>query len=197
MSFAINAWNINLNLVWFVRLADVGSGISVELYLTQADAEAQTNRQAYGETSGFGSSLPVTLSSDPAGHQVSLFQDAYSWHLLVSGSDGDPAKIFKIKEFVDLEEIDHPLFRNSCLIAIRAAAEIDAHTHARSTKEIEFGSHLPTLEPGEVLRLNSTRRGKDELLQAVEHRITGEVNDAGEARLTSTATVAAYLALKR
>jgi hypothetical protein len=195
---SISSWNIDPNRVWFVRLADNGANIAVELYLNKANAQAQANRQAHGNTSGFGSNLPVTLANDPgAAYPVSLFQPAYPWHLRVSGSDADPAKIYRIKEFVDLEEISHPVFRNAALITTRASAEIDAHTHARIAKEIELGSHLPTLEPGDTVRLNSTRRGKDEILQAIEHRIQGEINEGGEARLTSTLTVAAYIALRR
>lgn len=194
----VTAWNINPNRVWFVRLADAGASILVELYLTQADAQAQTDRQAAGDTSGFGSDLPVTLAIDPgASVPVLLYQAAHSWHLRISGADGDPTKIYKVKEFVDLDEISHPIYRNSALIETRARAEIDAHTHARIPRQVELGSHIPTLEPGDTVRLNSARRGKDEMYQALEHRMAGEINDDGEARLTSSISVAGYLALKR
>ena len=195
MPFMVTAWNINPNRVWFVRLADAGSTISVELYLTQADAEAQTNLRASGYTTGFGSDLPVTLNIEPTTSVfVSFFQD-YSWHLKVSGSDADPTVIFQVKEFVDLDEISHPIYRNTDLITTRATAEIDTHTHAVIRKEIALGSHIPDIEPGDIVRINSTRRGKDELLQVTEHRIAAEISD--ETTLTSTLSVTGYLALKR
>jgi hypothetical protein len=195
MAFSIAAWNINPNRVWFVRLADAGSVISAELFLTQADAEAQTNRQASGATTGFGSALPVTLEYDlGATVPVTFFQDE-TWHLKVSGADADPVKIYKIKEFVDLDEISHPIYRNTNLITTRATAEIDAHTHAVIRKEVGLGSHLPDLEPGDIVQINSTRRGKNELLQVTEHRISAEISD--ETTLTSTLSVSGYLALKR
>ncbi len=194
----INGWNINPNRRWFVRLVAGASDILAELYLTQADAEAQANRQASGRTTGFGSGMPVALENDPgATHPVSFFQGAYSWHLKVSGQSGDPATIYRVAEFVELEEISHPIYRNSRLISTRATAEIDAHTHATVRTELDLGSHLPALEPGDVLRLNSSRRGKDENRQVFEHRISGEIGGDGEAKLTSTVIVASYIELRR
>lgn len=194
----IASWNINPNRLWFVRLADAGSGILVKLYLTQADAEADTNLQASGTSAGFGSSLPVTLSNEPdASEPVFLFQDTYSWHLRVSGASGDPEVLYRVKEFVELDEINDPIYRNEDLITTRAAAEIDAHTHAVINKDLTLGSHIPTLEPGEIVQVASTRRGKTELLQVMSHRISGEVSESGDMSLTSSLSVAGYLALKR
>jgi hypothetical protein len=79
---SITAWNIDPTRLLFVRLEDAGAGIRADLYLTQADAEAETNLQASGTSSGYGSDLPVTLENDPAGTVlVSLFQSIYAWHL--------------------------------------------------------------------------------------------------------------------
>ncbi|MFA5706157.1 MAG: hypothetical protein WDA41_07365 [Candidatus Neomarinimicrobiota bacterium] len=195
MAFSITAWNINPNRVWFVRLSDAGSNIGVELYLTQADAEAQTNRQASGSTTGFGSDIEVILTPDLGATVPAVFYLDYTWHLKVSGSDGDETKIFKVKEFVDLDEISHPIYRNTDLITTRATAEIDAHTHAVIRKEVTLGSHIPDIEPGDIVTINSTRRGKDELLQVTEHRIAAEISE--ETSLTSTLSIAGYLALKR
>jgi len=142
--------------------------------------------------------MPVTIENDSgATHPVSFFQDAYSWHLKVSGQNGDPAKIYRVNEFVELEEISHPIYRNARLITTRAAAEIDAHTHATVRTELDLGCHLPELEPGDVLRLNISRRGKDENRQVIEHRISGEIGGDGEAKLTSTVIVASYIELRR
>jgi hypothetical protein len=198
MALLIQSWNLNPNREWFARLADAGSSISVELYLTQADAQAQTNRQAHGATSGFGSALGVTLTNDTgAAAPISLFQSTYSWHLMVSGSDGDATKIFRMKAFVDLDEIEHPIYRNEALITSRATAEIDAHTHARIAKDIALGTHIPTLEPGDIVRVQSTRRGKNELLQMAEHRIMAEISGGGQVSLINSITAVGYLALRR
>lgn len=193
MALSIVNWNIAENIVWYARLADTGTGVSVELYLSQANAEAQTNLQASGESSGYGGSQEITLTNEPeASTPVSLFQESYGWHLVVSGEIGDPAKIFKIKQFVDLDEIAHAVYRNSALVEARAAAEINAHTHARITREIGLGVHLPQLDPGDTVRMNSTRRNVDDLGQVFEHRITGTPDS-----LTSEVEAVRFLELKR
>ena len=192
MAFSITNLNYNPNRVWFVRLADAGSNISIELYTTLTDAQAQTNKQAYG-TAAFGADQAVTLTNVPAAtYPVSLFQDSYTWHLRVTGQDGNTTKIFKLKEFVDLDDISAPIYRNEELIPLRAAAEINAHTHARIPREIELASHLPTLEAGDIVRVNSVRLDVDLYGQVTEHRTAGEPN-----KLTSTIEVTSYLALKR
>lgn len=196
--YSIASWNTNPNRVWWVRLSDAGSSIRVELYLTQADAETQTNLQASGMSAGFGNGLPITLGIESgASEPISLFQDIYSWHLSVSGADGDPVKIHRVKEFVDLDEISDPIYRNELLISTRAKAEIDAHTHATIGKDVSLGSHIPALEPGNIIQLASSRRGKTELLQVMEHRIAGEVSDGGEMSLTSSLKASGYLVLRR
>ncbi len=195
MAYLITGWNITPNRVWYVRLAPTESAaIDVELYLTQANAEARTSLQASGTSDVSGQ---VTLTNDPdATEPVSLYQSSYLWHLLVSGSSV-AATIFRVKEFVELDEIGDPLFMNSDLIPIRANAEIDLHTHAVIRKEIELGSHLTTLEPGDVVALSSTRADRSENLQVLEHNISGEISEGGEMKLTSTIVAAAYMALKR
>lgn len=197
MAFSIDTWNVSPNRPWFVKLSDSGSNILCELFLTESDADAGTNRQASGAC-GYGSGLQVVLAADPeATVTVEYFQSAYAYHLKASGAVSDVTKIFRLAEFVELDEISHPIYRNDTLITTRATAEIDAHTHATIRKEIALGSHLPTLEPGDIVRLNSTRRGKDELLQVSEHRITFETSEGGETSLTSTLSVAKFLELKR
>jgi hypothetical protein len=192
MAFAITNWNINPNRQWFVRLADAGSNISVELYLTLANAQSRDNKQASGDAV-FGSDKPVALTNAPgATHPVELFQSSYSWHLRITGLDGDPTKIFKVKEFVDLDEISDPIYRNEALIPLRATAEINAHTHAKIPRAVGLGSHIPTLEVGQVARINSARLDANVLGQVMEHRISGNPN-----QLASSLEVASYLALKR
>lgn len=193
MAFLISAWNIDPNRVWFVRLADAGSAISVEHYATQADAEARINLQASGVTTGFGTALSVTLTNATgATYPVSLFQSTYPWHLQVSGTDGDSTTIYRVKEFVDLDEIDHPVYRNAELIPIRAAAEIDAHTHARYARSIQAGGPILGAVEGSIYSLTSSRRSLSELGQVVSHTISGTATS-----LTSDVELMTYRALKR
>jgi hypothetical protein len=193
MALSIVNWNIAENIVWCVRLADAGTGISVELYLTQADAEGRTNLQASGESGEYGSDIEVTLDNESgASTPVSFFQDGYACHLVVSGQNGDATKIFKVKQFVDLDDIAHAIYRNSKLITARAGAEIKEHTHARITRNILLGGHLPELEPGDTARLNSTRRGLDDRSQVFEHLIRGTLNS-----LVSQVEAVRFLELKR
>lgn len=192
MGLLIAHWNIAENNVWFVRLADSGSGISVELYLSQANAQAQTNMQASG-SSGYGSSQEVALTNEiGATNPVSLFRDDYDWHLMVSGAASDSTKIYKVKEFVDIDEISHAIYRNSSLITARANSEINAHTHAAIIRSVALGKHLPLNEVGDIARLTSTRRAVDDYGQIVEHTITGTPDS-----LESEFEIRKYLELKR
>lgn len=193
MAVKIDSWNVAENIVWYVRLADSGSGISVELYLTQADAESQTNLQASGESDGYGTNLEVELTNEAgATTPVTLFVDDYDWHLLASGENADPAKIFKLREFVEMEEISHAIYRNSALITARATAEINGHTHAAIVRNIVMGTHLPEVEVGRIMGLDSVRRGVDDLSQIHEHRIIGAPDS-----LVSEIETRKYLELKR
>jgi len=193
MALSIGNWNIAENIVWYARLSDSGSGVLVELYLTQADAEAQTNLQASGESSGYGSNLEVELTNEgDAVTPVSLFIADYDWHVIVSGASEDATRVFKVREFVEMDEISHPVYRNSALITARATAEIDAHTHAAIIRDISLGTHLPEIEAGDIAGLNSARRGVDDLSQIHEHQIVGTPDS-----LVSEIETRKYLELKR
>lgn len=193
MALSIVNWNIDENRIWFVRLADTGSAVWVALYLTQADAEAQENMQASVISSGYGTGMEVTLENGSgATVPVSLFQEDYDWHLTVSGQNEDETKIFKIKEFVEMDEISHAIYRNSALISARATAEINAHTHAAIIRDITLGTHLPETEPGQILGINSARRSINDLSQITEHVITGTQNS-----LVSSFEARKYMELKR
>lgn len=193
MAFLVINWNIDENRVWFVRLSDTGSAVLVELYLTQANAQAQANLQASGESTGYGSSLEVTLVNEVgATVPVSLFRDEYAWHVVVSGQNADPTKIFKIKEFIEMDEISHSIYRNSSLITARATAEINAHTYAAIIRQISLGTHFPEIEPGQILGVDSDRRGIDDLSQIMEITIIGTPNS-----LTNSVETRKYTGLKR
>lgn len=193
MALSVVNWNINENRVWYVRLYDTGSVVSIEIYLTHADAEAQANLQASGESTGYGTALEITLENEEAASvPISLFQEEYAWHVIVAGQNGDATKIFKIKEFVELDEISHSIYRNSALISARATAEINAHTHAAIVREIALGAHLPEIEPGQILGIDSARRGIDDLSQITEHMIIGTQDS-----LVSDLETRKYMELKR
>ena len=179
----VTSWNIAENRVWFVRLSDAGTAVQVELYLTQADAEGQANLQASGVSIGYGSALQVILTNETgATVPVSLFRDDNSWHLIVSGQNGDATKIYKVKEFVEADEISHAIYKNSALINSRALYEINSSTKAKITRNISLSVHVPTLEVGDIARLNSSRRGVNDLNQVNEFQIIGTtdslINDA-------------------
>jgi len=93
---------------------------------------------------------------------------------------------------VDMDEIAHPIYRNSALIEARAAAEINAHTHAKIKRRLTLGVHLPELEAGGIVRLNSARRGANDLAQVFEHRITGT-----QGSLVSELEAVKFMGLKR
>lgn len=186
-------WNIDENRIWFVRLSDTGSAVLVELYLTQADAQARINLQASGTSTGYGTALEITLTNEVgATVPVTLFRDEYEWHIMVAGLNGDTTKIFKIKEFIEMDEISHAIYRNSNLITARATAEINAHTHAAIIRSISLGTHLPEIEPGQILGVDSDRRGIDDLSQITEHEIVGIPNS-----LVSRLEIKKYTELKR
>jgi hypothetical protein len=159
VAFSITNWNINPNRVWYVRISDAGTTILVGLYLTEADADAATNRQAYGSTTAFGTGLEVTLTNETgATEPVSLFTADLTWHIKVTGIDGDATKVFKVNMFVDLPEINDAIYRNTSLIPIKAAAEINAHTHVHVRRSIALARHDPTYDIGDIVQVDSTRR---------------------------------------
>lgn len=194
MAYDITAWNINPNQNWYVRLYNGTTGIGVQLYNTEADALAQSNVVSTGISSGFGTDLEVILTTGLT--VVSLFQDAYTWYLKVSGLVSDPAKIYLIKQFVELDDIESALFSNSLLIPIRATAEIDAHTHAKVTYDIALGNHMTTLACGDVITLQSTRRSFNKMLQVLESSISYKT-DKNKSSLTTSIRATEYITLKR
>jgi len=190
--FDIAKWNLAENREWFVRLSDNGGGeIAAALYHTLADAQAETNRQAYGYTATYGSAIEIQLSSDSAG-TVAMLQAEIGWHLAVSGAEDDDTRILRVGPFVELPEISHSIYRDARLIEARATAEINAHTHGNKARAVSLGIHLPATEPGDIARLNSTRRSVDAMGQISGHRIVGEPN-----RLTSELDISFYLELTR
>jgi len=193
MPLDIDRWNLADNRQWWVRLADSGAGILAELYLSEADAQAQTGLQAIGATLDYGSAQEIFLEADAdATGSITMLQAEYDWHLKVSGASADDTRILRVGPFVELPEISHSIYRDARLIEARATAEINAHTHGNKARAVSLGIHLPETEPGDIVRLNSTRRSVDAMGQISGHRIVGEPN-----RLTSELDISFYLELTR
>jgi hypothetical protein len=173
MSFSITDWNISPNQDWYVKLSDAGDDIFVELYTTQADAEAGTSLTAYGSTD-FGTDSDVVLVMDDVGSpEISLFDAGSTYHLKVSGQDADETKIYHVSPFVDLPGITHGIYQSEGMIAPRASYEINAHTHTSKIKSIGIANHIPGLKTGDVLRIQSDHIGIDVLSTITELTISG------------------------
>jgi len=177
MTFAITEWNLNPNRNWYVKLADAGSEISIKLYLTAADAVADTNLVAEG-TAAFGTGVEAALAMDAAGApEISLFNAALSYHLKVSGADSDTTKTFHVMPFVDLPDINNSIYRSELLINKKATIEINRHTHTAKIRSIGVGNHNPALAVDDVLGVQSTMRGID-VLTTVSERVIIATPDA-------------------
>jgi len=100
-------------------------------------------------------------------------------------------------KLVPLDPIENAIYCNPTIISLRATAEIDAHRHVKIPYGLELGTVLPTMEPGDILRTRSDRRGKDTLGQVSRISITGKVSENREASLASTLTVNTYKELNR
>ncbi len=173
MSFAITEWNLNPNRNWYAVISDSGSGIQVELYTTQANAEAGTNLVASG-TGAYGAGTQIALTMDDAGTpDITLFNGDLDYHIAVTGGSGDAQKIFHIAPFVDLEEISDGIYKSTALIHARALYEINRHTHVAKERSLNLAGPFPDIPVGNVLQIQSTRRDMDVLATVTETVITG------------------------
>ena len=173
MSFAITEWNLNPNRNWYVFLSDSGSGISVELYTTQADADAKTNLVASG-AGGYGAGTQINFSMEDGGTpEISLFNSDLDYHIAVTGQSGDMSKLFHLAPFVDLEEINNGIYQSTALIQARALHEINLHTHTRKERSIDLAGPFQQILVGDVLHVQSGMRGIDVLTTVKETVITG------------------------
>ena len=170
MSFDIIDWNTDPNQRWFVKLSDIGSSMRVELFNSQADAQAPANRVAFGEVL-FGAAQPVTLTPDltlPAyGDPLTKFNTSLSYHLVVSGQDGDATKIFAIGPFTDLQSVEDPLMLTEAMIQARGELEINRGTHSRFYSSLTLARHFPNLDEGEIVTLSSTKRSLVKVRQKI------------------------------
>ncbi|WP_320043177.1 hypothetical protein [uncultured Desulfobacter sp.] len=173
MSFTITEWNLNPNRNWYVYLSDSGSDISVELYTTQANADAKTNLVASGSGS-YGSGTQIILTMDAAGTpEISLFNADLDYHVAVTGQSGDLSTLFHLAPFVDLDEINNGIYQSTALIQARALHEINTHTHISKERSIDLAGPFPEILLGDVLQVQSGMRGIDVLTTVTEITITG------------------------
>lgn len=173
MAHSILDWNLNPNTLWFIEIknAVISTRILVNLYLTQADAEAETNLQASGNVTG-GVNVSVTLEPE-TGVDISYFNDALGYHLRVHGVAGQPSKIFKVNPFVDLPDINNGIYRSAGLIQTKAVSEINKHTHMAIHRNIGIANHVPTMRIGDVCRINSSFRNINVLTTLEDSVIIG------------------------
>jgi hypothetical protein len=170
MPFSISSWNVGENQDWFARVEDAGTGISIKVYESLIDAQNEENLIAYALTSGFGSAS-VVLSA-PIGQQtLSRFQTIYSWHLVVSGSSGDPLVIFKISKFVELSPISDAIYKNEDLIVARGTQEIRKRTNASYVNRL-VSPVWKDIEIGNVISIDSPRIST-KLAQVDQFKISG------------------------
>ena len=189
-------WNVYPNQLWYVKLiGDSGSGMVVQLFETEADLTAGTNITASGIVDA--DTLEVVLS-DSLSVDMEFYYEDYTAHLTVSKLlTGTATRSFKLKPLTDISEIDHAIYNNSNISISRGEAELDLHTYAILRREIALGSHLPELECGEFVELNSVRRNKLEKSQVLSMTIAGSASDDGTSELITTINVANYLELSR
>ena len=200
MAITIDNWNIKDPSAWYVEAFFSSTSFYVYIYKSRADQIAGTNYYGYWSgTAGTGKEVVLSggtaLAVKTAG--IERFQETYSWHMVVSGQVGDTEKNFKVGPFSDLPDIIDPIYANPVLVQSRGVAEIDRHTHAEIRKNIALGSHLPTLDVGDIFTLDSARRGKSETMQVLSHAISASIGEGGEMKITSNLEGATYLELKR
>ena len=185
-------WNVKPNKLWFVRT----EGLSVELYNSQVDLDAQTNAVASGTADSDTFTVLLTDSDEYDETTLELYYQDYPFHFSLSENNTGVRK-FKVKPLTDLSEIRHPIYNNSNIALSRGEAELNLHTYAVLGREIVLGTHLPELEVGDAVELTSVRRNKTEISQVLSQTISGEVSDNGESSLITSIQVANYLELTR
>lgn len=173
MSFIITDWNLNPNQDWYVVISDSGTGINVDIYTTQENAQAETNLVASG-TGEYGTGTQISLVMDVDGTpEISFFNTDLDYHIAVTGTSGDISKIYHVAPFVDLEEISDSIYKSTDLIQARATYEINLHTHITKERSLGLAGPYPSILVGDVLRIQSDRCNLDALTTVTETVITG------------------------
>ena len=162
MSFEVTDWNLLPNQRFFVKLSDAGSQMQVDIYNTQADIDADTNKVGTA-TVAFGADREVTItagSTDPSsGDPLAKFNTDLTYDLKATGSDGDTTKKFQVGPFTDMPPVEDALLVTEAMIQARATLEINRGTHSKLTRTLLLDSHYPALGEGDIVSLSSTKRG--------------------------------------
>ena len=152
----IDATNIlDSNPIFIILNAENIEGIRVEIYESQADAEAKENIKEVCYTSGYGTQLPVVSLA------FSKFSDELDYLLLVSGEHLDEEIRFAFTGFVDLSPIFHTIYQNTDLAARRAQLEVAKHSAQRQRTLLVIPSSFVETQVGNIISHNSTLGEKD------------------------------------
>jgi hypothetical protein len=149
MGFQINDWNINPNQVWFVVLYDAEPGIGVLLY----DGNPNMGGVLVGTGACSTYNGPVVLM----GTGIEYFNSQVQYHLKVSGASGDPQEIFRVGEFVDLPDVEDPIYQDQALVQIKIRESILQHTKTKHVYSVNLATHTTNRDLGGVERITSSR----------------------------------------
>jgi len=165
------------------------------LYLTLADLLAQTNPVASGEVNA---DLQVVCTKATGGDMGYYYQDL-PYHFSLSEDIASAGyRRFKIRPLTDISEIRHPIYKNTTIILTKGIAEVNLQTYAILGRELVLGSHLPEIEPGDVICLTSSRRDVSvEKSQVLSETINGSVDSNGQASLITAIRTTKYTELYR
>jgi hypothetical protein len=170
MSADVYLSNLNPNQKWFAKLSDAGDDALIELFNTQADAEAGDNRVAYGSFA-FGTGVEVVLTNDTEDPEIGLFNAYDAWHLKGTFLDGDPTVIVEFGPITELPEIIDPLLTTKQACDDRAKLEIDRHTHAEISRILTLGTHIQGLEADNKRKLTDNMRGLNQQVRVDDIQI--------------------------
>ena len=179
MAANVYSGNLKPNQQYFVKIGPSDGAGLVELFNTQAYAEAGTNRVAYG-TFEFGQGQEVILTNDSEDPEIELFTDQEDWHIRVTLLNGDPEAIIRYGPVTDKSDISDPLLVDSQALLDRGTREVDEGTHTKISRTISLGTHAQGLETNDKRRLRDGMRGLDRQVRVddiVIRGTTGSLND--------------------
>lgn len=157
----INNSNLEPNIKWFIWMSSDTSNIYVYCYQSLADAQNLTNNIA-NKTVPIGSNVQVALNQAyPSPITVAAFDPEIPWHLIVSGGQNEPATIFQVGPWSDMDPVKHTIYANRDIIPYRAAALIDKATKLDTQIRITYAGTIYNLEPNDTVRVNSSFMAKD------------------------------------
>ena len=105
-----------------------------------------------------------------------MHDSSKNYHLLVSGARGSEATILQLNPFTDLPGESHKLYANLTLAADKGQNEIDKFTHNQRAYTVKVPFPCHTLEPGDIIGIDSTRHNCDVLAQIITIRTKATVN---------------------